>query len=132
MNFLQWCRAAVGKRIDFDHAYGAQCVDLVNVYAQAFRAAGAFKGNAVDIARQNATGWRWVANAPANYPTAGDVVVWAKDARIGTGDAGHTALCLAADTRVLLVLEQNWPTGSPVAVGWHSYDGVLGWQTPAE
>jgi hypothetical protein len=90
------------------------------------------RANAVDWAGPaRVAGWHWVANTPNNYPAPGDVVVWrANVAQLGIGSYGHVAVVVSADQFALVVLQQDWPVGAPVALGAQSYVGVAGWQSP--
>lgn len=131
MKLVEWAGMRVGSRVDVDGVYGAQCFDLVNDYVNVVyslpRLAGAM---AIDIAQDHVRWFRWVANGPDNYPLPGSIVVWRRDARAGTGAAGHCAVAILADDRRLLSLDQNWPTGAATSLVWHTYDGVVGWHEP--
>ena len=105
MALLEWVKANVGRAIDVDGEYGPQC-----------------------FAGQFHQGWRWIPNAPTNYPVVGDVVVWRQNAEVGTTAFGHCAIALAANANTLLVFSQNWPPGSPSLLKLMDYRGVLGWQ----
>lgn len=80
---LNWLHNVVGASIDFDGAYGAQCVDLVKAYYD-FLGVGAQHGNAQDY-RSNflPEGWQRIEGA---NPMPGDVLIY-----IG-GDYGHVAI----------------------------------------
>lgn len=121
----------MGHRLDVDNAYGSQCMDLINAYLVNVLGLPRLGGNAVDVARLHPPGMRWVANGPSNAPAPGDLVVWRGDVPSkAIGPYGHIAICLAADSMSLLTCDQNWPNGSPVALVWHDYEGVAGWQHP--
>jgi hypothetical protein len=126
---LEWVRANIGRSIDVDGAYGPQCVDLVEAYLSDVLRVPRWPGNAIDFARGHYPGWEWVPNKPDNFPVAGDVVVWGgPNVEVGTTAYGHCAIALAASPNTLLVLSQNWPTGSPTALRLMDYRAVLGWQ----
>ncbi len=80
---LNWLHNVVGASIDFDGAYGAQCVDLVKAYYD-FLGVGAQHGNAQDY-RSNflPEGWQRIEGAE---PLPGDVLIY-----IG-GEYGHVAV----------------------------------------
>ena len=103
-------------------------MDLVEAYLADVLHQQRWPGNAVDFAAQVHQGWRWIPNAPANYPVVGDVVVWGQNAAVGTTAFGHCAIALAANANTLLVFGQNWPPGSPSLLKLMDYRGVLGWQ----
>lgn len=125
MSLQEWLDAVLGRAIDVDGAYGAQCVDLVNDYLQRCWATGRVSGNAVDIARQAIRGFRWQANARLNAPPAGSIVVW------GHQPVGHTAVCIWASPMTLITLDQNWAGIQRAEVVVHSYGAVLGWHRRA-
>ena len=123
--------------VDFDGMYGKQCVDYVNAYARdVLGIKNAFVGpryayqcfteyeNYPNI-KQNFTR---VANAKTNYPSNGDVIVWAKERN---GYAGHIALVLEAGEHIFTVAEQNFDgKGSVRTYTYLNYNNVLGWLVP--
>ena len=122
---------ATGQCLDLDGAYGCQCVDLADAWANQLGHPLPLVMVAADFIGQNPTGWRWVANAADNAPAPGDLVIW--DTRIGF--AGHVDLCIGPSSTASFVgLDQNWfnssDHGSPAAVVTHNYYGVAGWLTP--
>lgn len=127
MTLADFMAARIGKRVTAPGGDGGQCVDLANLYLQLVLRLPLERLNAVDWRHVTLRGHRWVANAPTNSPSAGDIVVWGEDARVGTGPFGHIAIAVLASPLRLLSVDQNWPEGSPVALRWHNYDGVLGW-----
>ena len=80
---LDWLHNAVGVSIDFDGAYGAQCVDLLKAYYD-YLGVGAQHGNAQDY-RSNflPQGWQRIEGAD---PLPGDILIY-----IG-GTYGHVAV----------------------------------------
>lgn len=128
---LSWIHSQLGHRLDLDAAYGAQCMDLIGAYMVQVLHMPRLPGNAVDVAHVRPAGLRWIANGPSNAPAPGDFVVWRGDVPSkGIGPFGHIAICVAADSMTLLSCDQNWPEGAPVALVWHDYEGVAGWQHP--
>lgn len=81
---VAWMESKVGSALDYDGAYGAQCVDLIYYYYQ-YLGASPVGGNAADYAWNTLpSGWTRIADAT---PQAGDIMVW-------TGNTyGHVALC---------------------------------------
>ena len=47
---LAWARAQVGKSLDYDGVYGAQCVDLIKYYYDFLGCASYARGNGCDYA----------------------------------------------------------------------------------
>ena len=70
---LSWLHNAVGVSIDFDGAYGAQCVDLLKAYYD-YLGVGAQHGNAQDY-RSNflPEGWQRIEGAD---PLPGDILIY--------------------------------------------------------
>ena len=82
---LNWLQSKVGQTIDYDGAYGGQCVDLIYAYYQ-FLGVGAQGGNACDYATMTPPdGMVKIQNCA--QPRLGDVLVYAG----GTG-YGHVAI----------------------------------------
>lgn len=126
-----WLCARIHRWLDYDGAYGAQCVDIINDYLDRVLGLAPVTGNAVDISRQVIVGHTWTANTPTNFPPAWAIVVWGRNVKAGTGEAGHVALCLDAGGAHLLTLDQNWPEGAACQATAHTFDGVLGWHAPS-
>lgn len=128
MTPLDFAWKHVGDVLTAPGGLGGECVDLANLWLlEAFRLPHVF-ANAKDWEFAAIKGFSWVRNTPTNVPSAGDLVVWGPEPAWGIGANGHIALCLVADVNHLLSLDQNWPEKSPVAVKFHDYRGVLGWQ----
>jgi hypothetical protein len=122
-----------GKGIDFDGAYGDQCMDLMHQYCVevlgitngAVLAAPAAKD--VYLNFSNVTGHELfdkIDNTPTGVPQAGDIVFWGT----GIGPYGHVAVFVQGDVNSFRSFDQNFPTGSVCHDQNHSdYTGVLGW-----
>jgi len=133
MTPLGWLASVIGRAVDLDHAYGAQCVDLVNDWLVHGRGVSMVTGNAVDIMYQGIKGFQWIANGPTNAPTPGSVLVWhANVLAVGIGRYGHTAVAIAADSMHVLSLDQNWNGQPSAALVLHPYTGLAGWHQPLE
>lgn len=83
---VSWLKAQVGKSLDYDGAYGAQCVDLIKYYYNLFGYAGYAKGNGCDYAT-NALPSGWSRTKGAT-PQTGDIMVWTG----GPSGYGHVAI----------------------------------------
>lgn len=120
-----------GQFLDFDGAYGAQCVDLVQFWSQKL-GGPRLSGNAVDLQGQTHGGFfRWIANTPDGVPRAGDIMVWGEYAPFGISQYGHTSIFVSGDVNQFTSFDQNWPTGHACAEVHHAnYGGVLGWLQP--
>jgi len=111
------------KKLDFDGAFGAQCVDLIKEW---FKENGLFipHGNAIDYKANAHDGVTWVDNTPSGVPSPGDTVVWGS----GIGSQyGHVALFLSGNASSFVSLDQNFPLNSGIHEQSHTYKGVLGW-----
>lgn len=119
MTLAQFKQKYLGRHVDYDGFYGSQCVDLIQFYARDVVGSPRFTGNAVDIIRQN-PGNKYLR---VGSPQAGDIVVF--PATADNGYAGHVAIMLNSKDS----LDQNYPTGSKVAVRRHS-ERPLGYLRP--
>ncbi|MDH9616751.1 LysM peptidoglycan-binding domain-containing protein, partial [Staphylococcus pettenkoferi] len=112
---LKYLNSLVGKGIDFDNAYGYQCVDVANHYwAHLFN--HGLKGNAIDI--PNANNFKGEAKVYNNTPNfeakPGDLVVFTNGQKYGSG-FGHVAVVtngnVDGNLQKFESLEQNWYGG---------------------
>lgn len=122
--------------VDYDGMYGKQCVDYVNAYARdVLGIKNAFYGQGIQYAYQVYTNYHSlpyvkehfirIANEKTNYPTKGDVIVWAKERN---DYAGHIAVVLGATEHTIKVAEQNYDgKGSVRVYTYQNYNHVLGW-----
>lgn len=121
----------LGKAIDYDKAYLAQCVDVYRQYCHelGFKQSPSVRG-AVNIwdtyLKENFTR---ITNTPTGVPQQGDVIIW------GTkiSSYGHIAIFDSGDVNNFYSLDQNWPTDGGKGVlhrQKHTYNGVLGWLRP--
>ena len=120
-----------GKKVDFDKAYGAQCVDLFRQYCQ--DVVGCPHTGAVEGARD--LWFRFSENDEKKYfdrfspwfIQTGDVAIWEETA---SNRYGHVAIVLLVDNKAkeLLVLGQNGFAQDGVKLtvrGWANLIGVL-------
>lgn len=82
---VSWAQSQVGKAIDYDGCYGAQCVDLVKAY-YAYLGVSPVRGNGIDYA-DNAlpSGWTRV---KGGTPQAGDILVYSGNSSNPYGHVG--------------------------------------------
>lgn len=129
VNVLDYAWLKQGRYVDFDNVPPASCVDLVNDLCNTVYSGPRWRGNAVDLIGQKQPAWKWIVNTPTNQPRLGDVVVWyASMPTLDIGPFGHTAVCLIANLREFVSLDQDWPLGGNIRMIAHSYLGVAGWQ----
>ncbi len=111
MDLIEFTNKYHGKKVDFDGAYGAQCVDLFRQYCKDVLRAG--HTGAVEGAKDLFLNY---ANLPAECkyfdrisetaPRMGDVCVWGATT---SNKYGHVAICLGFDenTGLITVFEQD-------------------------
>ncbi len=111
---IAWLNAQVGKSLDYDGAYGAQCVDLIKYYYNFFGYASYAKGNGCDYATNTLPpNWSRIKGAT---PQTGDIMVWTG----GPGDYGHVAIYGGGNN----YYHQNW-NGNYVEILTKSYTGGI-------
>ena len=107
MTLFEFAAKYCGKKVDYDKAYGPQCVDLFRQYCHDF---GIPHTGAVEGAKEL---WELFAENDekkyfnrfnATYAMPGDVLI--EDAT-ATNRYGHVSIVLAADSLKALVLQQN-------------------------
>lgn len=119
-----------GRYIDFDGAYGAQCMDLMHQWC----VEGFGISNGAVLAAPSAklvymnfatiTGrelFDRIPNTDTNVPEEGDILLW------GNGTYGHVAIFIEGDVNGFKSFDQNFPTGSPCHIQNHTYTNLLGW-----
>lgn len=125
MNLTQFVKSYVGTKVDFDGAYGAQCVDLYRRYCssvleipQTPPVVGAkdiiTKPGVLSVKKESAT---------TNY-VAGDILIWGATA---TNQFGHVAVLVAAlDESNFIVVEQDGFRQDGVRLMLRSRENLLG------
>lgn len=130
MSLDQFFETYNGKGIDWDGAYGFQCVDLYRQYVHdvlGYPQSPGVRG-AKDIWNNYLkTYFDRIENTPNGIPKRGDIVIW--NSNMG-GGYGHIAVVLKADLYSLTVFEQDGTIGSTARENKYSYFSVIGWLTP--
>lgn len=120
---LNWVYAQEGKYLDYDNAYGAQCVDLIKYYYAYFGKASYAHGNGCDYATNALPeGWTRIKNTASFVPEPGDIAVWGTE----LSSAGHVAIILSANSSSFVSMDQNWPKGSACKQVTHKYNKFWG------
>ena len=102
---VRWTYNQEGKGLDYDGAYGNQCVDLIKYYYDFFGVASYARGNGYQYATNKLPqGWTRIKNTPSFIPEPGDIAVWTQ----GIGKNGHVAIILSADLHNFVSMDQNW------------------------
>lgn len=134
---LDWCESKVGQGLDYDGAYGDQCVDFFNFYFEfvfgitPFAGLGSGIPDAKGLFNTSYGGFTYIRNDstdPNLIPEPGDVMIWGV---MPGNEAGHVAVCADADVRGYTVWEQNaygkmWVTKN--SRGYEDY--LIGWMRP--
>ncbi|MCB5153289.1 CHAP domain-containing protein [Streptococcus mutans] len=136
---INWARdlANRGVGVNYDGAFGSQCVDLP------FWILGKFfgrpiSGNAIDLLNSaKAAGYQVIYDAPGVNPRAGDIFVMHSIAYDGK-DYGHTGLVTEdSDGHSIKTIEQNVDgnadnlyVGGPARYRTRSFNGIIGWIRP--
>lgn len=124
MTLQQFIAKYNGKYLDYDKAYGAQCVDVTKAYYKEVLGIAPKMGNAIDYWYSIDPRFIRIANTPTNSPKPGDILVFGKS----YGYYGHVAVVTSANVWNVQGFEQNNPLGSPCTYRNHyMYRGVLGW-----
>ncbi len=122
VNLQEFVNRWSGKHIDYDHAYGAQCVDLVKQW-ESENKWPVVRGNAIDVPRNAGSAYSYTKNGLRNKPNAGDIVVFNF-----AYPYGHIGICTNADYINLTCFEQNNPLGAGCRAVFHPmYRSVIGW-----
>ena len=116
------------KAVDFDGAYGAQCVDLVQFYNRDVVGGARFSGNAKDLFGQLPDKYTWVRNSLFGVPPAGAVLVWGSSVGGGYGDVAIAQP--GSNTWSINAFGQNFPYNTPSRFQKRNYSGIIGWGIP--
>lgn len=116
---VNWANAQVGKSLDYDKWYGAQCVDYIKYYYN-YLGVTPVNGNGCDYATNSLpTGWQRIKYYSGFSAKPGDIAVWT----YASSAYGHVAIVTNADKNIMYVNEQN---GSQGFVRQHSYRYTYG------
>lgn len=98
---VKWANSKIGQKVDYDKAYGAQCMDLI-VQFGVEKFGHPFTGNAIDLASQSLpAGFQRIKNTPDFLPLPGDIFIWDQ------GQYGHTGIITSATMTSYTSVEQN-------------------------
>jgi hypothetical protein len=127
--FDQFFKQFNGYGLDFDHAYGNQCFDLIQEWNVNWLGNPFIPGGyARQILDADRPGYTRVWNGPVNSPQKGDIVVWGGNYN---GGPGHTGVATGkGDANTFECFVQNDPLGSVCHLKTYSYFAILGWLQP--
>ncbi len=128
---IEWMLARVGEGLDYDGAYGNQCVDLIYLY-YTYLGESSKGGNACDYATNSLpAGWQRIPVTNGFIPQAGDIAVWKTNytgqCEIGTYStswAGHIGIIYDADSVGFLTINQNFNQQKYCTKNWFYLDGL--------
>lgn len=117
-----------GKGIDFDGAYGNQCMDLMNQFTVEVwgDTSGQLRApTAYQSWLKGGPDYDKIHYQPGRTPQEGDIIYWSDQYVKGTG---HVAIATSkANQSIFTSFDQNWPVGSKCHYQEHTYSGVVGW-----
>lgn len=131
---VSWCNQQIGKALDFDGIYGAQCTDFFNYYYQEITGRnpysdGAGVPGAKDLWSVDFPNFTKVANNmadPNQLPPQGAVLIY-DGGLAGSNGFGHVAVVDSANAQQVTVWDQNWG-GAYVHHQAHMWTGhEIGW-----
>jgi cell division protein FtsB len=132
MNFQQFIEKYEGTKVDWDGAFGAQCVDLFRQYTndvvkvpQCPPVVGA--KNIWD--KIDTKYWEKIGNTPTGVPENGDVMIW--DEMPGNR-FGHVAMFIDGGSMRVRVFEQDGFTQDGAKKAYRNYNNIIGWLRPKE
>lgn len=138
----QFIAKYTNQKVDFDGAFGVQCMDLMHQYVYDVCGLIDKKILAAPFARNvfenynNIPGHEFftkINNTPDGVPQVGDIIFWGAPIGRFIDDngkvqyAGHVAIFLDGDANNFRSFDANWPTGTLPHIQGHNYDGVIGW-----
>jgi hypothetical protein len=124
--------ATHGKKVDFDKAYGAQCVDLFRQYNAdvfGFPHTGSVEGAKdlflkYDALPEEKKRYEKIAYKAGATPQSGDVMIWDASA---TNKYGHVGIALFSGQKLAVVYEQDGFKQDGAKVTVRSFERCLGW-----
>lgn len=132
MTYKEFIAKYQGKKLDYDGAYGAQCVDLFRYFCKEVLEISQPKGvaGAKDFWTNYPTdpnlynNFDRITNTPDFVPQPGDVWIWTAQ----YGKYGHVAIesYAPATTSTFQCFSQNDPAGSPCVLKDYKYKNVYG------
>ena len=135
MTLIEFIEKYLGKKVDFDGAYGAQCVDLFRQYTKEVLGIRehtgpcATTGGALDLfmdyERMPVEKKYFTRSTNKNWKS-GDILIWDKTL---ANKYGHVAILIAyfSDGSKFLVFEQNGITQAGAEIRVRDKTGLLGY-----
>lgn len=128
MTLVEFKMKYMGKKPDYDGVYGAQCVDLIKLYATEVIGSPPLYGDAHTYVKNPLPAdYNYHRNSPFYIPSPGEIAIW--NTNVGDG-YGHAAIVLEAKLMWFVSLDLNWPKGAAVKLVRHNYKNVVGFLNP--
>ena len=134
MTLEQFVTKYNGKKIDYDNAYGAQCVDLFRQYAKealgipehtgSCSTTGGAKDLYNDYHKMPIEKKYFIRQTKARGCKPGDVFIWDSTPK---NQYGHVAILLARLGDSFIVFEQNGITQAGAEIKLRTTEGLLGY-----
>ncbi|MCR5207112.1 MAG: CHAP domain-containing protein [Eubacterium sp.] len=131
MTMDKWVKKNLGKGIDYDGAYGVQCVDLIKSFIKnVLGVTPQSIGNAIEYYNKRNTSpylkknFRWFGYKKGFVPEKGDICVFSTKSGLG-----HVSVATGAgNAGYFYSYDQNYPRGKhePMTKIKHSYASLLG------
>ena len=116
---VSWANSQVGKSLDYDGVYGAQCVDLIKYYYK-YLGVNPVTGNGSDYSSNSLpSGWSRIKYYSGFVAQPGDVAVWS----YLSSSAGHVGIVTSANSSGMNLVDQNGATAPAhvVKTCWKNY-----------
>ena len=116
-----------GEHVDYDYAFGPQCMDLYRKYVE--EVLGLPQSRPVSGAKKVwdtylKTKYDSFPNTPKAVPNNGDIIVWNA---MSNNRYGHIAIFVHGNVKSFISFDQNWPVDSPCHLQQHGYSNIIGW-----
>ena len=103
---VSWAKNQIGKGLDYDGAYGNQCVDLIYYYYK-YLGVSPVGGNAnAYISNALPAGWKRISSNVVPQP--GDIAVFKTNYGEWTGQYGHVGIALSGTSGKFSIIHQNY------------------------
>ncbi len=131
MTMNEWVNKYLGKGVDYDGAYGVQCVDLVKSFVKNVLGVKPQSiGNAIEYYnKRNSSSYltknfNWIGYKKGFVPQKGDICVFKTKSGLG-----HVSVASGqGNSSCFYSYDENYPTGNhePMTLTKHNYNSLLG------
>lgn len=130
---VNWLNSQVGKVLDFDGAWGSQCVDAFNFYYQFLNGRSPYSDGygvegAKDLWNVATSRFTKIPDSPSLVPQAGDILIYGQS---WGGGYGHVEMVVSVDSKGVTIVGANLTGNSRVGVQkvyrtWGAMRGLTG------